>query len=240
MADAIEVVNAIVLLDRNHKILLPADLQAANAYVTNGRTVDFTAAMVDFLAARTKLIDYSEYLATVRNLFYRLASDQKIDGAISWPRWLETYFGAQEKYKKDYFNQLARRPKREKNSPPKTETEEEEASTEVLAPIKPAITPAQFVRDILAEGIDVNGLWYIVHSLTDELELDEFKKLMIDLQKKLAMREEIRASDPFEKKSRKKKVSTLAKKAHVNPLIVGINNAIHAHNKLKLHTLESD
>jgi hypothetical protein len=153
MADAIEVVNALVLLDRNHKILLPDNLKAANEYVTNGRTADFTAAMVGFLAARTKLVDYREYLANVRQLFYHLPENQTLDGATSWPRWLETHFGAHEKLKKDYFNQLAR-PKREKNCLPKTDTDRTTKTDEKTAP---ATTPKQYVREIVSadEGENV-------------------------------------------------------------------------------------
>jgi phenolic acid decarboxylase len=159
-----DTIKAIVVAKASSTLTLE-QLKLANEYITAGRTADFTSAMTGWLQAGTRIVDYKEYLVTVRVLFYRLPKDAMLDGVTSWPRWIEHYFKAYEKNKKDYINQLARPKKESKNSPPETKTKPDSDTKQTDGP-----TYQQLSREIVASDYSVEGLMYLANTINDELQ----------------------------------------------------------------------
>lgn len=162
-----DTIKALVASQKPDSPLVPltlAQLKHANKYVTDGRTADLTESVIGYLAAQTKLVDYQEYLATTRMLFYRLPTGAMLDGCTCWPRWIEHYFQAHEKNQKDYINRLART-KREQSSLPKTETKPDSDTKHT-----DGLTAKQISREIVAADYSVEELEYLAKTISDELQ----------------------------------------------------------------------
>ena len=106
----------LALIKTNQKRrLMPEEIAAVNAYVTDGKTSDLIqlgtevgSNAINYHKSKAKLSDHGEYLGAVKAGFDRLPQDGRIDDCAKWTRWLEATFRVFDKVQKDYFTKLAK------------------------------------------------------------------------------------------------------------------------------------
>ncbi len=106
----------LALIKTNQKRrLMPEEIAAVNAYVTDGKTSDLIqlgtevgSNAINYHKSKTKLSDHGEYLGAVKAGFDRLPKEGRIDGCAKWTRWLEATFHVFGKVQRDYFTKLAK------------------------------------------------------------------------------------------------------------------------------------